>query len=120
MLRWEDVNLDARELHVRKQVQRIESKLALVDQKTAKSRRAIPLPAAAVAALRAHRIRQIEERLFAGQCWPEHDLVFPAMVGTPQDGNNTRVLFQRLVKGAGLRHQRFRDMRHACASLLPP
>ncbi len=117
-LRWEDVDLDARALHVRKQVQRIDGRLTLVDVKTAKSRRMIPLPVAAVAALRAHRIRQIEERLFAGQHWREHGLVFPTMVGTPQDGNNARVLFQRLVRAAGLRHQRFHDMRHACASLL--
>ena len=26
--------------------------------------------------------------------------------------------FQRLLKSAGLRHQRFHDLRHACASLL--
>jgi len=86
--------------------------------KTAKSRRTIPLPATAITALRAHRMRQLEERLLNGRRWQDRGLVFPTMVGTPQDGNNTRVLFQRLVKRAGLLPQRFHDLRHACASLL--
>lgn len=117
-LRWEDVDINARELHVRKQVQRIDSKLRLVDLKTPKSRRTIPLPPSTIVALKAHRNHQREERLMAGQHWQENGLVFPTMRGTPQDGNNVRVLFQRLVKQAGLPHQRFHDLRHACASLL--
>jgi integrase len=117
-LRWEDLDLDTGQVHVRKQIQRIDSKLQLVDVKTAKSRRTIPLPTTAIVALRAHRTRQLEERLLAGRCWQDRALVFPTMVGTPQDGNNTRVLFQRLVKRAGLPPQRFHDLRHACASLL--
>ncbi len=117
-LRWEDIDLDGQQLHVRKQIQRIEGTLQLVDVKTPKSKRTIPLPITTVVALMAHRTRQAEERLFSGQHWREHGLVFPTMRGTPQDGNNVRVLFQRLVKGAGLPHQRFHDLRHACASLL--
>lgn len=117
-LRWDDIDMTGRQLHVRKQVQRIDSKLQLVDVKTPKSRRTIPLPATTIAALKTHRNRQREERLMAGQHWQEHGLVFPTMRGTPQDGNNVRVLFQRLVKQAGLPRQRFHDLRHACASLL--
>jgi integrase len=116
-LRWEDSDLADRQIYVRKQVQRIGGKLALINVKIPKSRRTIPLPTITIAALKAHRARQNEERLMARQHWQDHGLVFSTMRGTPQDGNNVRVRFQRLVEQAGLPHQRFHDLRHACASL---
>ena len=53
------------------------------DTKTAKSRRTLALPQAAVQALREHRKRQAEDRLAAGALWQDHDLVFASAIGTP-------------------------------------
>jgi integrase len=47
------------------------------DTKTAKSRRTLALPGAAVQALREHRKRQAEDRLSAGALWQDHGLVSP-------------------------------------------
>ena len=47
------------------------------DTKTAKSRRTLALPQAAVLALREHRKRQAEDRLAAGALWQDHGLVSP-------------------------------------------
>jgi integrase len=44
--------------------------------KTAKSRRTPVLPEVCIKALRAHRTRQLEERLKAGTRWVETGLVF--------------------------------------------
>jgi integrase len=73
-----------------------------------------------VDALRAHRTRQREARFSAGRRWhvDQRDLVFRSTVGTPLDGITVTRCFQRLLKSVGLRHQRFHDLRHACASLL--
>ena len=117
-LRWDDVDLEAATLIVRKAMQRIHGKLELVDPKTTKSRRAIALPDVAVAALRAHRVRQLEERLLAGSRWQDSSLVFATKIGTPLDGRNVTRHFQKLLDDAGLPRQRFHDLRHTCASLL--
>ena len=81
-------------------------------------RRSIALPAVVVGSLRTHRMRQLEERLWAGSRWQEHGLVFTSTIGTPLDGGNVTKGFQRLLRSAGLPHQRFHDLRHACATLL--
>jgi integrase len=72
-LRWQDVNLDRRSLTVNRILERIGrghgSTLQLVEPKTSRSRRTVNLSEAAVRALRAHKVRQLEERLAAGLRW---------------------------------------------------
>jgi hypothetical protein len=60
------------------------------DTKTARSRRTLALPQAAVQALREHRKRQAEDRLAAGALWQDHDLVFASVIGTRLDAANVR------------------------------
>jgi len=72
----------------------------------------------AVAALREHRVRQLEERLRLGDAWTDWGLVFPSTVGTPLEGSNVSKHFIRLLERAGLPRRRFHDMRHTCATLL--
>ncbi len=76
------------------------------------------MPAASIAALRAHQLRQPAEHLAAGSRWQEWGLVFPSSVGTPLDGSNVTHRLQKLLAGAGLPRQRFHDLRRCCASLL--
>jgi integrase len=117
-LRWEDVDLDGRRLVVANALQRVDGKLALVPPKTRRSRRTIELPDAAVTALRAHRARQLEERLLAGGRWHDSGHVFTSTIGTPLDGSSVTRAFQRLLAAAGLPRLRFHDLRHSCATLL--
>jgi integrase len=117
-LRWEDIDLDAGTLAVRHALQRVGGKLQLVEPKTRLSRRTIALPPLVVGALRAHRTRQLEERLWAGSRWREQNYVFTTSIGTPLDGTNVTHHLQAMLSAAGLPKQRFHDLRHACASLL--
>jgi integrase len=76
------------------------------------------LPEVAVKALRAYRTRQLQDRLLAGSRWQETGFGFTSTVGTPLDGRNVHDDFRAALKRAGLRAQRFHDLRHGAASLL--
>lgn len=117
-LRWQDIDLTAGTLTVRVQLQRIGRARVLVEPKTARSRRTLDLPAICVAALKRHRARQAEERLVAGAEWEDQGMVFTTTRGTPLDGTTVTHYFQQELEKAGIRRQRFHDLRHACASFL--
>ena len=117
-LRWQDVDLRAGTLAVRHSLQKIRGVFRLVEPKTRRSRRTVHLPAVVVEGLQAHRARQAEERLRAAQLWEDHGLVFCTELGRPLDAPNVTHRFQRVLREAGLRRQRFHDLRHACGSLL--
>jgi integrase len=117
-LRWEDVDLDKGTLIVRGALQRVGGKLQLMETKTDRSRRTIRLPKIAVAALKAHRVRQLEERLLAGTRWRETEMIFTSTIGTLLEPRNINRQFEGLVEKAGLPHIRFHDLRHTCATLL--
>lgn len=72
------------------------------DVKTQRSRRTLQLPELAVAALRAHKVRQAEKRLRAGALWQDSGLVFCTSTGTRQDAGTVRRAFKRLTAAAGL------------------
>jgi integrase len=117
-LRWQDLDLEAGTLSVRHALQRLDGRTELVEPKTTRSRRNLPLSPALVAALREHRKRQLSERLWAGSRWQEADYVFTTRIGTPLDGTDTTKRFQALLAAAGVPRMRFHDLRHGAASLL--
>ncbi|MGD9890633.1 MAG: tyrosine-type recombinase/integrase [Dehalococcoidia bacterium] len=117
-LRWSDLDLDYATLAVRFQAQKHAGTWRFVEPKSKESRRTLPLPAFLVDTLRQHRTRLLEERLQAGPLWQDYDLVFPSVVGTPQDGNNVLHRFQTRLKAAGLPPMRFHDLRHGAATVL--
>jgi integrase len=112
-LRWEDVDLDSATLQVRRALQRVDKEWRFVDTKTGRSRRAVTLPALAVAALRAHRLRQSLRRLPTSE-----DLVFTSRTGRPLSGTSVTHTFQAILQRAGLPRLRFHDLRHTHVALL--
>jgi len=117
-LQWDDVDLERGSLTVRHTLARIDGKRVLAEPKTEQSYRTIQLPSIVTDSLRAHAIRQAEDRERADERWQALGFVFTTKVGSPLDAKNVTHRFQALVKRAGLPHQRFHDLRHACASLL--
>lgn len=120
-LRWRDINLAGGMMHVRNSLQRGRpgEPLALVDVKTRRSRRDLPIPAVVRRALTAHKARQAAQRLAAGSAWQDRDLVFATTIGTPVEARTllTRS-FWPLRRRLGLPTLRFHDLRHAAISLL--
>ena len=101
-LHWSDVDLDGATLRVNYGLQRFDRKLHLMESKTEKSRRVLPLPSLLVAGLRTHRTRQLEERLALGSDWQETGLVFVSTVGTPLEPRNLNRTFDALLENAKL------------------
>ena len=117
-LQWDDIDFENATLTVRHALLRMTGRLELVEPKTARSRRKIALPGRIVAALRAHRARQLEERLVAGAGWQDWSLVFATEIGTPLHRADVLRALHRHLAAAGLPPMRFHDLRHACATFL--
>jgi integrase len=117
-LMWMDIDLASGTLVVRRQLQRIASKLQLVETKSEESARPLLLPAVATAALRRHLAKQDEERAAAGEEWKETGMVFTTTLGTPVDARHVIRRHHAILKVASIPHLRFHDLRHSAASLL--
>ena len=120
-LKWTDLDLDGGTLSVRRSLKVTDHGLDFGPTKNKASRRSVPLNKTAVAALKAHRLRQNEERLRLGELWEDQGLVFPNRVGKPINPSN---LYHReykpLLKRAGLEDEgfTFHGLRHTFASAL--
>lgn len=116
-LAWSDIDLGTAELRVRFALARRDGRYVRDEPKTARSRRTVPLPVAAVAALRVHRDRQLAERIAAGV--PTEDgLVFLTERGRPVSGSWLSHDFSRRLARAGLPRAPFHSLRHTAASIM--
>ncbi|MFJ4779414.1 tyrosine-type recombinase/integrase [Streptomyces sp. NPDC088762] len=116
-LRWSDIDLDQRVIHVRNQTQRRRGVLYDGDPKS-RRRRVVPIPALCVAPLRWHRMRQTAARAKAGEDWYDSGHVFTTRTGRPVEPRNVYRSFIRVAQAAGLRPIRLHDARHGTATLL--
>ncbi|MCF3144937.1 tyrosine-type recombinase/integrase [Streptomyces platensis] len=117
-LRWTDVDLDKREIRVRKQRQRVGGEAYDDDPKGRRRRQTLPLPVMCIAPLRWQRMRQASMRERAGEDWAETGYVFTTRTGRPIEPRNLYRSFTRVAKNADLRVIRLHDARHGCATLL--
>lgn len=69
-------------------------------------------------ALRAHKVKQLEERLLSADVWKDQGLVFASSVGTPMFDRNVRRTLDAILAKCELPPMRFHDLRHTCATLL--
>ena len=118
-LKWDDVDLEAGTLQVRRTLTTAKGGPVLSAPKTKGSRRTVKLSQTALQALRSHLERQLGEIDRAGDLWRENGLIFASEVGEPLDRHyTTKHRFKPLLKRAGLPEIRFHDLRHTCATLL--
>jgi integrase len=122
-LRWDDVDFDTVKpaLLVRHTLTRGEEGRGWIvgaSTKSGKGRR-VRLTRRAVAALKDHRKRQLEERVHLAELWQDQNLVFPNETGSLFNPSNLRNRsFKRIKDRCGVRNDlRFHDLRHTCATL---
>lgn len=122
-LRWEDVDFERKTIRIVRtlittEVQRRGAPgFAWGTPKTAKGRRTIALDETAVAALKAHRKRQREERLAAGPSYDDQGLVVCQADGSPVHPKTISYQFKKAGRAAGLPTIRLHDLRHTHATL---
>jgi len=123
-LLWEDVDFEGAKpaLLVRHTLTRGEDGCGWIvgaSTKSGKGRR-VRLTRQAVAALKDHRLRQLEERMRLAGLWQDQGLVFPNETGALLNPSNLRNRsFKRIKARSGVREDlRFHDLRHTCATLL--
>jgi len=123
-LLWEDVDFEGAKpaLLVRHTLTRGEDGRGWIvgaSTKSGKGRR-VRLTRQAIAALKDHRKRQLEERMRLAGLWQDQGLVFPNETGSLFNPSNLRNRsFKRIKARSGVRQDlRFHDLRHTCATLL--
>jgi integrase len=118
-LKWEDVDFERGVLSVRRTLSRGKGGAwELGKPKTKAGRRAIALPGSVVDALKRHRIRHLERRLELGFLWEDQDFVFTNPTGGPLHVNSLMLVYEQVVKAAGVPRIRLHDLRHTSATLM--
>jgi integrase len=119
-LRWGDVDFGSGVVQVNRTLKQTPQGRQIGKAKSKRSRRPIALPASVAAALRGHRVRQLDERLRLGEAWQENDLVFCDEIGRRLSPSRFNALgwFGRVVRQSGVPTIRFHDLRHTAATLL--
>lgn len=117
-LEWGDIDFEARTLTVRRQLVQVGWEVVEAPPKSDAGNRTIALDTGSVEALRAHRRRQLEERMLLGEAWTDSGKVFTREDGVPLHPASVSDRFRRLVDEAGLPPVRLHDLRHGAASLM--
>jgi integrase len=121
-LRWKDIDLERRHIHIEHSLTRAEDGVGLGPTKTEKSNRTFDLSMLAVGILRQERLRQMRQQADAGAAgfpWlNDWGLIFTTALGASIGPSTLGADFAARVKAAGLPHMRLHDLRHSCATLL--
>ncbi len=117
-LKWEDVDLVARRLAVKRTLIRASAEPILGPPKVGRSR-AVAISSQTASLLKRHRAKQNELKLSLGDRYVDQDFVFTKENGGPLQINNfAQRSFADLIEKAGVPKIRFHDLRHTCATLL--
>jgi integrase len=118
-LRWADIDLEALTLSI-SQIRTVANyQVVTLSPKTEKGARTISLDDQTVAALRSHRVAQMEEKLLVGPAYNDDgDYVFRRPDGAPIHPERFSSWFKQHCRRAGLPPVRFHDIRHSYVTAL--
>ncbi|BDG61537.1 tyrosine-type recombinase/integrase [Caldinitratiruptor microaerophilus] len=117
-LKWEDVDLDAGVVRVRRSLVPTKEGVRFQEPKTARGRRTVALPPFVVDGLKRWRKRQAEVRLQHGEKYRDQGLVCAREDGSPMPPASVTHRFERLAAKAGFEGLRLHDARHGHATVL--
>lgn len=116
-LKWDRVDFEKGTVLINQQLQREKrpgGAYVFSPLKNDKARRITPAPWV-MKLLRAHRARQAEQRLGAGEAWEDSGLVFTDEMGGHLAVHTVYSNFKRLAAAIGRPDARFHDLRHSYA-----
>jgi integrase len=116
-LRWEDVDFEAAAIMISNQIVQVGWKTIEAEPKSDASQALVRLDPVSVPALRAWRLRQLEERVAWGSAWASSKMAFTRENGLAYHPAQVTARFERLAFDAGLPPIRLHDLRHGAATL---
>ena len=116
-LRWVDIDFKEVELRIRKTRTIVDGEVEVSEPKSAKSKRTLPLDAQSLAALKALKRTQAEEKLAAGSGYENEPWVVVDEMGVPIYPESYSDKFEVQVRNAGVPKIRLHDTRHTCGTL---
>ena len=117
-LRWHDLDPERTIAHVQRSLQPTKHGLVFEQPKTARSRRAVALPAFLKPYLRSQERDQTSRRDRHGDAWTELDLIIDRGDGNPINPDTLSAGWARHLRRHKLPRVRFHDLRHAHATLM--
>lgn len=122
-LTWDLVDLEAGELFVGEQLQRVGRRLLRRETKTESSEAPLPLPSICAAALKLRKAQQDRDRQTQRDRgtkarWTETGLVFTTQYGTPIEPRNFNRSFDYRIGKASMRRITVHGTRKTCGTLL--
>lgn len=120
-LQWK--NMKDGSLKIRQQITRVKhedgtSSLEYTKLKTPAAYRTIVLPDVTIAELKAHKARQAQEKLLAGEKYKDEGLIFCNEFGQKLDTRCFYRIHCETLEKVGIEHTAFHDLRHTVATLL--
>jgi integrase len=117
-LKWDCIDFDRNTISIRNTVVKITSVIERQATKNRESRATIPLLPPVKAYLMELKAQQEENKELLGDAYSDNGYICSWPDGKPFDPDYVTHHFSRLLKNNGLRHIRFHDLRHTCATLL--
>ena len=118
-LKWADIDLIKRRVHVMQTLQRVTGSIIVKEPKSPNGRRVIPSDDRTQKMLKRQQLRQKEDQLGFGQGWQnDYGLVFTTVDGRPIDDSVLRRHFRKMLLELNLPRIRFHDLRHTHATIL--
>lgn len=117
-LKWDSINFDNEIITIKHTVVRYTSIVEKDSTKNASSYRSYPITEDVKTILFTLKQQETENRKLFGREYTENDYIFKWQDGKPYAPDYVTMKFSKLLKQHNLRHIRFHDLRHSCASLL--
>ena len=124
-LKWEDIDLTAATLRVRRTINRLQkydedggsrTEIVFDTPKTANSRRTIPLPRGAVEDLLRWKSVQRSDMAAAGASYDDQNFLVTNEMGKYIEQRTFKDFYDRMLKDAGIGHFTFHALRHTFAT----
>lgn len=117
-LKWDSVNFDNNIITIKHTVVRFTKVVEKDSTKNASSFRSYPLTPDVKEILLLLKQQEQENRRLFGKQYIDNDYIFKWQNGKPYAPDYITMKFSKLLKQHKLRHIRFHDLRHSCASML--
>lgn len=117
-LKWDSVNFDTNTITINHTVVRFNEIVEKDTTKTDSSFRSYPMSEEVKNILMSIREQENQNRKLFGKEYIENDYIFKWGNGNPYKPDFISRKFRQLLEKYNLRHIRFHDLRHSCASLL--